>query len=303
MDNYHTTVLLEEAIAHLHILPKKKYIDATMGGGGHTEEIAKRGGLVLGIDADEEAIEHVKEKFKIHPSGHKQNLEFKIEDKLRIVQGNFRDIDRLAKENGFDTVSGILFDLGVSGHQLDRPERGFSLRQSGPLDMRMDSTLSVRAGDLINGLSKSELSDLFFRLGEENQSRVIAKNIVDERKKGLITTTEELRRIVERTVRGQVGHVHPATRIFQALRIAVNDELHSLKDALPKAFALLEPGGYLAIISFHSLEDRIVKEYFLTLKESSKGEIITHKPVIPSEHEIAVNPRSRSAKLRVVKKI
>lgn len=302
METYHISVFAEEVSAYLAVKPGAKYIDATLGGGGHTEAVLERGGKVLGIDVDEEALEHVKEKFKV------QNSKFKIDQEVYLVRGNFREIDSIAKEQGFEQVDGILFDLGVSSHQFDTAERGFSFQHIGILDMRMDNRLSVAAGDLVNGLTQHELADLFYKYGEEYQSRLIAREIVREREKRPIRTTEELEKIVRHALggrargSGKVTGIHPATKVFQALRIAVNDELHALEEALPKAVNLLQPGGRLVVISFHSMEDRIVKHAFKEFSAAGKGTIVTEKPVTPGEKEIAANPRARSAKLRVFEK-
>lgn len=285
---YHTSVLLQEVLNNLDVTPGKKYIDATLGGGGHTRAILERGGHVLGIDVDQEALDFVADTVS-----HK--------DQLVTARGNFREIADIAREKGFIKVHGILFDIGVSSHHLDAPERGFSF-QDGPLDMRMDQRLQVTAADLVNGLSNQELQELFVRLGEERYARSIAKHIVTYRQEKLITTTGELVDIIRQSVPNLKTKVHPATRVFQALRIAVNDELHALRDALPKAVDLLESEGRLAVISFHSLEDRIVKHAFKSFEEQGKGIVLTKKPVEAGEDELAVNRRSRSAKLRVFQK-
>jgi 16S rRNA (cytosine1402-N4)-methyltransferase len=299
MQTYHISVLPEEVLSFLAVSAGKKYIDATLGGGGHTEAILERGGRVLGIDADQEAIEYVKAKSE----------EQRAKGNLVTIQGNFRDIDRIAEENGFGEVAGVLFDLGVSSHQFDTPERGFSFQKAGPLDMRMDQSLSVTAQDLINGLTKQELSDLFYKLGEEYQGRLIAHEIVSAREKKKIETTEELEKIIRHALggrarkQGKVTGIHPATKVFQALRIAINDELNSLEEALPKAVQLLANNGRLAVISFHSMEDRIVKNMFRSFAADGLGAIVTDKPVIPGPEEIERNIRARSAKLRVFERI
>ncbi len=253
MNNYHTSVLLNETIEALAITSGKKYIDATIGGGGHTEAIREKGGKVLGLDQDDDAIVHVTEKFK-------------TDTEVVIIKGNFSQIDTIAKEHGFESVSGVLFDLGVSGYQFDTTERGFSFQKEAVLDMRMDQTLSVKAKDLVNALSVSELQKLFEKLGEEPFSQRIAKAIVENRP---IETTKELADVVYRVVTRRQPGIHPATKVFQALRIAVNDELHVLEEALPKALSLLQSGGRLVVISFHSLEDRQVKERFRELAEAT----------------------------------
>ncbi len=293
MNTYHTSVLLQETLEHLQIKAGKQYIDGTIGGGGHTLEILKCGGSVLGLDVDEDALDFVKNKFG--------------NGEIVLVKGNFKDIDKIARENGFENVAGILFDLGVSSHHFDSPERGFSFAHNGPLDMRMDKDLSVKAGDLVNVLTKNELIELFTKLGEERFTRVIVARIIEARKIKRIETTAELAEIIRRAVpfikKGQSAGRNPATQVFQALRIAVNDELNSLIEALPKAVSLLESGGRLAIISFHSLEDRIVKRAFIDFEEKGLGTIITKKPIVPTEEEIAKNNRSRSSKLRVFEKL
>jgi 16S rRNA (cytosine1402-N4)-methyltransferase len=287
MNNYHISVLLHTTIDSLHIKPGKRYIDATLGGGGHTGEIAKLGGHVLGIDMDDDALAHVQST---------------VGENVTTAKGNFKDIDTIAKEHGFEQVAGILFDLGISSHHVDTAERGFSFQAEAPLDMRMDQSLQVTAGDLVNGLTKNELQELFTRWGEEPFAQSIARGIVTARKVKPIETTSELAEIARRSVYGH-SKIHPATKIFQALRIAVNDELNSIRDGLPKALALLEPKGRMAVISFHSLEDRIVKQQFKEWEEQDKGTIITKKPLIADEEEVAANSRSRSAKLRVFEKI
>lgn len=291
MSNYHISVLLQEAIDALQVSAGKKYIDATLGGGGHTFAIANAGGEVLGLDVDEDALEFVK-----------KNIKSQIPN-IKLARGNFKDIDKLAKENGFVHVDGILFDLGVSSHQFDTGERGFSFRFDAPLDMRMDQTLTVQAKDLVNGLTKGELQELFTKLGEENFAKRIAEYIVKIRQTKPIQTTKELAEIAEHCYPRGYHKVHPATKIFQALRIAVNDELNSLKEALPKAMELLKPGGRLVIISFHSLEDRIVKDTLKEFVEEHLGKNITEKPIIPGETELEENQRSRSSKLRIFEKI
>jgi 16S rRNA (cytosine1402-N4)-methyltransferase len=290
MNKYHISVLLQQTIDALNVQSGKKYIDGTIGGGGHTGLILKAGGSVLGIDQDQDALDFVKETFQ-------------DTDQLKLAKGNFRDIDSIAKANGFVSVAGILLDIGVSSHHLESAQRGFSFMREGPLDMRMDLDQKVKAGDLINILTKGELYDLFTKLGEERFARVIVAGIISARKVKPIQTTTELSEIIKRAVPFSKKGINPATKVFQALRIAVNDELHSLSEALPKAVALLEPGGRLAVISFHSLEDRIVKRALLDFEEKGLGKIITKKPIVPDAEEIENNNRARSSKLRVFEKI
>lgn len=284
MNKYHTSVLLQETIDLLDIQKNKKYIDATLGGGGHTQEIINRGGCVLGIDTDKDAIKFVSKN-----------------SQLQSAQGNFKDIEQIAKLNDFENVSGIMFDLGVSSHQFDEATRGFSFQKEGPLDMRMDTSLTVNAKDLINSLTKGELYELLTKLGEEGHAHIIANNIIKFRRTKPIETTKEVSDIINQSVRGK--NTDTKARVFQAFRIAVNDELNNLRTALPQALNLLAPNGRIAVISFHSLEDRIVKNQFLEWAEQNKGIIITKKPIIPTQKEIENNKRSRSAKLRVFKKI
>lgn len=293
MGNYHTSVLLKEAIEFLKIKNQGKYIDATLGGGGHTGRILELGGNVLSLDVDQDALAHVEEKFKI------QNSKFKIGDQIILAKGNFRNIGEIARKNGFGQVDGILFDLGVSSHQFDTAERGFSFLADAPLDMRMDKNLEVTAKTLLAVLSKHELAKLFFEYGEERFANRIADQIVSYRNTKQIETTSELAALIKKSVPALGKGIHPATRVFQALRIAVNDELNSLQEALSESVQLLVTGGRIVVITFHSLEDRIVKHAFLDWEKGRKGTVITKKPIIPSETEIKNNTRSRSAKMRV----
>ena len=296
INDFHVSVLSKEVIENLNVEKGKKYIDATIGGGGHSEEILKLGGIVLGLDGDQDAIDYLKDKLKI------KNEKLKIWERLTLVRGNFRDIDKIAHLNNFNKVSGIIFDLGVSSYQLQTAERGFSFQKVGPLDMRMDQELNVKAADLIKILKKGELYELFVKLGEESSAWKFSSSIVRARGIKPIETTQDLARILERSVHRGKSKIHRATKVFQALRIAVNDELNSLKEALPKALDLLDKNGRLLVISFHSLEDRIVKNLFLEFESKGKGKIVTKKPVIPSFLEIEKNRRARSAKLRVFEK-
>ncbi len=285
MSNFHKPVLLKEAIDGLRVEKNKKYIDATLGGGGHAKRILELGGVLLAIDVDKDAIDHVR-KIKI------KNLKLKIWERLKIARGNFRDIDKIARLNNFEKVAGIIFDLGVSSHQVDSPARGFSFQNEGPLDMRMDQELGVRALDLIKILTKGELYEIFTKFGEESRAWAISNAIVKSRSIKPIETTSSLAKIAFATA-GQ------SKKVFQALRIVVNDELNAIAEALPKALDLLRKNGRLCVISFHSLEDRIVKRKFLEFEEKKMGKIITEKPIIPTKSEIEKNKRARSAKLRI----
>lgn len=298
-DFQHVSVLPAETLAGIAPVPGGRYIDATLGGAGHAASVLEAcapDGMLLGIDADPAALAAA--AVRLAPFG----------ERARLVHGNFRDLAALAREAGFDQVDGILLDLGVSSHQIDTVERGFSFQADAPLDMRMDTTRGETAADLLSQLPEGELADLIYQYGEERASRRIARFIVEARRKQPIRTTGELAALVTRALGGRHGKVHPATRTFQALRIAVNRELESLESVLPQAVELLAPGGRLAVISFHSLEDRIVKTFFRT--ESGYGgqegetrlRIVTKKPIVAGEEEIKANPRARSAKLRIAER-
>ncbi len=294
MPKFHTPVLLNETINLLNIQKDKWYVDCNIGGGGHTQKILEKGGNVIGIDLDNEALMEVS-----------KNLKLFLDNKhLKLFQTNFSNIDQIIKDAGLTSVSGILFDLGVSSHQLETPQRGFSFNIDSALDMRMNQDFSVTARDLINALSEKELTLLFRKYGEENFAKKIAKKIVESRKTSTIETTLQLTNIILSVrPRSFEDKTHPATKVFQALRIAVNDELHSLDETLPKAFASLEKGGRLVVISFHSLEDRIVKNFFKELEYNNLAKSLVKKIVEPSQKEIEQNPRSRSSKLRAIEKI
>lgn len=289
---FHKPVLLREVIELLNIEKNKKYIDATVGGGGHAEAILKTGGQVLGIDWDPKAIKHVKEYLK----------QACPDTSWKIVCGSFVNLEEIAKKEGFGQILGILFDLGVSSYQLLAQKRGFSFQKNAPLDMRMDPKLAVTAADLLKVLSKKQLYALFTKFAQENRARAIANAIVRARGLKPIKTTSELADLVVNVYGGKkkVKGLHPATKVFLALRIAINSELENLELVLPQAVSLLKQGGRLAVISFHESEDRIVKRFF---KETKSLKVLTKKPVPPSEEEVKRNPRSRSAKLRVVEKV
>jgi len=298
MAKFHEPVLLKEVTKYLKVKRGEKYIDATLGGGGHTAAFLKLGGNILAIDCDPEAIKAARLYLASACPPGKHFF-------WRLVSGNFKDLYQLAKKEKFLNVSGIFLDLGVSSYQLEKGERGFSFNWEGPLDMRMDPNLKVTAADLVNGLNKGELNELFAKLGQEHYSRRLAEAICRARKLKPIKTTEELVEIINKSLPAKVkkrSKLHPATRVFLALRIAVNDELNNLKKVLPQALELLKPKGRLAVISFHSGEDRIVKRFLKTAAEHGDLLIITDKPVRPTAEEIEKNPRSRSAKLRVGEK-
>jgi 16S rRNA (cytosine1402-N4)-methyltransferase len=287
MSEFHTPVLLPEVIEGLGVTAGKSYIDATLGGGGHALEIVKRGGIVLGIDTDGQALKEVQRRIK----------EEGIQE-LSVAQGNFRDVKEIAEKEGFDAVDGILFDLGVSSHQLNTPQRGFSYRFTGaPLDLRLDQSQGETAAQLVNRLSEDALYEIIAQFGEEELARSIAHGIGRARAVKKIATVGDLIAVIEKV---EGARTYPVlSRVFQALRIAVNDELGSLKKGLGEAREVLRGGGRLVVISFHSLEDRIVKQYM-----RQKGwRLIATKPITARDEEVARNPRARSAKMRVAEKI
>ncbi|MBI2018975.1 16S rRNA (cytosine(1402)-N(4))-methyltransferase RsmH [Candidatus Daviesbacteria bacterium] len=303
---YHNSVFLKEVMGALDPayggvnIRDAWYIDCTLGDGGHSIEIIKRGGRVIGIDVDPQALGRVQERFK--ELGYLGILG----ERIKLVQGNFRDVKKLIQQtDAGKEFAGAIFDLGVSSVQLETPGRGFSFSKEGPLDMRMDPTLQVRALDLINAGGRKELNELFSRLGEEKYSRRLADALVLAREiRGKdIRTTRDLADFVEKVVGGRKGRIHPATQVFQALRIAVNDELGALQEGLDQIIDLMEKKGRIVVISFHSLEDRIVKFTFRKWEEGGKGLIITERPIVPSDDEVRNNPRSRSAKMRVFQRL
>lgn len=291
----HQPVMPREVIGSLQLKPGAKVLDATTGGGGHSLQILQRirpGGLLLGLDADASAVAIARETLK------------EFGDSCRVVHANFRDLDTVLSENGIDSLDAALFDIGVSSFQLDDAARGFSLQQDGALDMRMNAALGTTASDIVNRLRQDELERILKDYGEERFYRRIARAIVDARGKKPVVTTLELKNIVHKAVgtRYARGRIDPATRTFQALRIAVNDELAALGAGVRKAVAALAPGGRIAVISFHSLEDRIVKNLFRDYGREGVLTIVTKKPLRPSDEEVVANPRSRSARLRVAQK-
>lgn len=294
MSEYHRPVLVNEVLAALRVVSGAKYIDATVGGGGHGIEIVRRGGVLLGIDVDREAIEHARIEFEIQCSELKEGRDW------TLVQGNFRDIQGIAKEHGFAQVAGVLFDLGVSSHQLDTAGRGFSYRwQEAPLDLRLDQSQGLTAAELIKKLDENELYEILAKFGEEKLARPIAAAIGRARHLKEIKTTGDLREAIATVVKRSKEETGVLARVFQALRIAVNDEIEVLREGLEGAKKVLGRGGRLVVISFHSLEDRAVKQFM----RSSTWKLINKKPIEASYGEIMVNPRARSAKLRIAEKL
>jgi len=292
MTNYnHKTVLEKEAVDFIQPSFGKRYIDATLGGGGHARKILDQGGIVLGIDQDADAIEHTKSLLA-------KELEAK---KLVLVKGNFRNISQIAGSAGFGQVDGILLDIGVSSYQLDHLGRGFSFRHDEKLDMRMDQGQEFSAYTVVNTYSRERLIEIFIKYGEEHNARKIADEIVKTRKSKEIETTKELASLIERVPHASEA-IHPATRVFQALRIEVNDEIEALKECLEQSTELLVDGGRIVVISFHSLEDRVVKQAFKMLEKNGYGASVVKKPIVSGSQESQMNRRSRSAKMRVFEK-
>lgn len=301
----HVPVLLDEVLTYLNPRSGGTYIDATVGAGGHTAGILERSGpdgQVLGLDQDPNALDIAAERLSA------------FGDRVTLVRRNFRYLKDVAEEQNFTIVDGILLDLGYSSLQIDDMGRGFSFRADAPLDMRLDPDAPTTAADLVNHLPETELADVIYEFGEERHSRKIARAIVEHRP---LTTARELGDLIE-DVLGRRGRIHPATRTFQALRIAVNDELGALEDVLPQTIDLLRPGGRVAVISFHSLEDRIVKHFFKREAQdcicpphilvcecghTATVDVITRSPVTATEEEVNQNPRARSAKLRVAERL
>ena len=310
MEFKHKSVLLNETISNLKIREGGVYVDGTLGGGGHALEILKASGTtgtLVGIDQDGDAIEAAGKR--LAPFG----------ERARIVRGNYADMPAILHDLGIETVDGIVLDLGVSSYQLDEADRGFSYMADAPLDMRMDQRGAVTAADIVNGYSKQELIRVLRDYGEEKFAGKIAANIVEIRQAHPVSTTGELVEIIRASIpmKAQQGG-HPAKKTFQALRIELNGELTVLKDSIDAMADLLNDGGRLAIITFHSLEDRIVKEAFRRLEnpctcppdfpvcvcgKKPKGKIITRKPIAPTTEEQSLNSRSKSAKLRVFERV
>ena len=310
MEFSHTPVLLEEAIDSLNIKPSGTYVDGTIGGGGHAIEIAKlitQEGVLIGIDQDLEAINASKKRLEGYSN-------------IIYINDNFKNIKNIINDSGFQKVDGILLDLGVSSHQLDEESRGFSYMKDAPLDMRMDRFNTLTAEIIVNEWSEFELSDIISRYGEERWAKRIALFICRERKKKRIETTYDIVEIIKMAIPAAARRTgpHPAKRTFQAIRIAVNDELRILENTIKDSISILNHKGRLSIISFHSLEDRIVKNTFNHIENpctcppkipqcicgnKSLGKVLNRKPIVANENELCKNPRARSAKLRVIERL
>jgi len=309
MDFYHDPVLLEETLQLLQPRPGGVYVDATLGGGGHFEEIiarAKGEGIFIGIDQDEDAIERAKMRF--------------ADASVRLIRENFRSLGDIIRSEGLEKIDGIIFDLGISSHQVDEADRGFSYMKDAPLDMRMDKRVKSGAWEAVNRLPEKDLKQIIKDYGEESWAGRIAEFICERRKHKSIDSTGELAEIVKEAIPAKFRRrgPHPAKRTFQAIRIYVNDELSTLQTGIIDAVEMLRPGGRICIITFHSLEDRIVKNLFKEMSADclcpkgsivcncnhrKKVELLTTKPIFPGEKEIEENPRSRSAKLRAAQRI
>ncbi len=304
----HVPVLVSEVLELLDVKDGGVYVDGTAGSGGHSAAMlkAEEGSFVLAIDRDTEAVERTSKRLD------------EFGDRVKVVHGNFSEIGEKARANGLDRVDGILLDLGVSSEQLDVGGRGFSIRNDGPLDMRMNMEEDMSAESIVNTADVMELADIFRKYGEERRSMPVARAIVRERKNGPIRTTGQLAELVEKVFGGRRGRIHPATRVFQALRIYVNKELEVLESGLASGLGLLPSGGRFAVISYHSLEDRIVKQFFKKhvgrweslqaggsawVGEEPVVKLVTRKFVKPSSEEIERNSRARSAKLRVAERV
>jgi len=290
----HKPVMVDEALDYLNLQSGQTILDCTVGGGGHAIRILdkiKPDGFLIGIDKDMEILQTTKQSLS------------KITGKFKLYHADYSDIDEVLRQADIDKVNGVLLDLGVSSLQFDQADRGFSFAKEAPLDMRMDRSRGITAQNLIRRLSESELGELLWKYGEERRSRRIARAILKEEKGVGITTTRQLAAIVERVVPRGKGKIHPATRVFQALRIAVNKELENLEIFLDKIYNYMAVGARIVIISFHSLEDRIVKNKFIEKAKQNIFRVLTKKPITPHEAEIRENIRSRSAKLRAAERI
>lgn len=311
MEFYHVSVLLEETLTGLNLQPGGLYVDCTLGGAGHSAEILRRtgpDGRLVGLDQDPMALEAAGKRLR------------EFGDRAVLVQANFKQLASVLQQLKIQQVDGVLYDLGVSSPQLDNPSRGFSYMHNAPLDMRMNPDNPTTAKELVNSLSAEQLADIISSYGEERWAQRIAQFIVKERQQKEISTTFELVEVIKKAVPAGARRngPHPAKRTFQALRIAVNDELNILQEAFAQGVQALKPGGRLCVITFHSLEDRIAKDYFKYLakdcvcppelpicscQKKQQVKIITKKPILPSAGELKQNPRARSAKLRIIEKL
>ncbi len=300
----HIPVLKKEVLRYLNPKPNENFIDATFGEGGHSKDILERNkpnGKVLGIEADNALYKKIKEKIL---KGNKSDFS----ERLILVNGSYADISQIAQNNGFEKVQGILFDLGMSSWQIEESGKGFSFLKDEPLIMKysfLGNKNELTAKDIVNSFSEKELEDIFRQYGEERFSKRIARQIIKERKLYEIKTTFQLSEIIKKSVPGwyRKRRIHPATKVFQALRIFLNKELDNLKIALPQTINLLDKGGRMVIISFHSLEDKIVKNFLKVASKNNLLKILTKKPIKADFEEIKNNPRSRSAKIRAAMKI
>jgi 16S rRNA (cytosine1402-N4)-methyltransferase len=289
----HKPVMCQEILEYLKLTGEMTVVDATIGCGGHSSKILEHllpRGRLIGIDRDQEVLKIAKARLS------------SFDKDISLIHGNFRDLDKILAMAGIDKVDAIIFDLGLSSVQLSNPERGFSFQLDGPLDMRMDRSSFIQAYDLINNLNEEEISSLLWSFGQERFHNRIAHLLVMEREKAPLNSTSQVADIVLKAIPPhyyRLAHIHPATRTFQAIRIAVNRELEALDEGIKKAIDSLKEGGRIAVISFHSLEDRIVKINFRTTRSEGKLKIITPKPLRPSQEERTQNPSSRSARLRV----
>jgi len=297
-DTLHVPVMLGEVLDFLKLAPGQTIVDATLGMGGHAIEILKRitpNGRLIGIDRDEDSLAICRQRL----SEFKDNTEF--------VHANFSDLDQVLANLGIEKIDGIIFDLGISSYQLHDVQRGFSFQQEGPLDMRLDKSSYICAYDLVNNLNENEISAILWNFGQERWHNRIARLLIQERKNEPIATTKQLADLVMRAIpyryRKSYYRIHPATRTFQAVRIAVNRELEILENTIKKAVDILKEQARICVISFHSLEDRVIKHTFRALKADGLIDIITAKPLTPNFSEIEANPSSRSSKFRVAERI
>jgi 16S rRNA (cytosine1402-N4)-methyltransferase len=296
-EKLHIPVMLTEVLDYLKLAPGQIIVDATLGTGGHALEILKKitpGGRLIGIDRDEDSLLICRQRLS------------QFQGSCEVVHANFIDLDQVLEKLGIEKIDGIIFDLGISSYQLKDAERGFSFQEEGPLDMRLDKTSYISAYDLVNNLNENEISHLLWTFGQERWHNRIAHLLIEERRNEPIATTKQLANLVMRAIphryRKSYYRIHPATRTFQAVRIAVNRELEILESAIRKAVAILRKQARICVISFHSLEDRAIKHTFRALKADGVIDIITVKPLTPAASEVEANPSSRSSKFRVAER-